>query len=303
MPQTEIDGFNIAELFNTTIEGIVIGSHNSLVLFLENGGIWQIQCPWCITTDELPESPKTLLSHDNAECPVMLRESIKGKRIVSLYDRPLQLSPNLDQTPLFPHAGATTIRLADRDISPDSQSNNGDIMRMVLHLLPMKNNVNWTLSQRQRGIELTCRQIDGASVLEVKAALGEYEPNRERQIWKIQPISPEHPPKYLAVWTEDYLFTVETNSKQQGYLIEKNRITVYYNPELPPGLFQTTMVHLVDHISYLLGLEAQYIAPPELRSLKPQPYNNGGFQLISPNMVGDPEDDCEDLDEFLDIAE
>lgn len=119
----------------------------------------------------------------------------------------------------------------------------------------------------------------------------------ERTTFGVQPFTPDNPPKYLAVWTEDLLLKVEASTEKQGYLVEKREVTIFYNPELPIGLFHLTMTHVVDHISYALGLEARYLAPEEVRPLKPQPYNNGGYELTIVNTFGVPEDsDAEDLD-------
>jgi hypothetical protein len=123
----------------------------------------------------------------------------------------------------------------------------------------------------------------------------------DRHTWPVQPFTPDNPPKYLVVWTEDLLLNLEASTEKRGYIVEKKQVTVFYNPELPLGLFHLTMTHVVDHISYQLGLEARYLAPEESRPVrrKAQPWTFGGCDLIAPNMVGDPEDfDCDDGDDL-----
>lgn len=102
-----------------------------------------------------------------------------------------------------------------------------------------------------------------------------------RETFRVPAFTPDQPPKYLAVWYEDYRLAIETTTGKQGnqgFVLNGRDLTVYYREDLPIGLFHLTMKHVVDHISYILKLEAEYLTPPEERPLmKIQPYAGEGY--------------------------
>jgi hypothetical protein len=116
-----------------------------------------------------------------------------------------------------------------------------------------------------------------------------------RHTYRVHPFTPANAPKYLAVWHEDYPFTIEPASGKQGFTFEGNSITVYYSESSPIGLFHLLMTQVVVYISHRLGLEAIYLAPSEERQYKPQPYTLGWQEMSDqPSMVNIPETPEED---------
>jgi hypothetical protein len=99
-----------------------------------------------------------------------------------------------------------------------------------------------------------------------------------RHTYRVKAFTPDDAPKYLAVWAEDYPLTIDPSPDKQGYAIQGNTITVYYNLTAPIALFHLLMGQVVDYISHLQGLEAVYLAPPTERQFNPQPYNSLGWQ-------------------------
>jgi hypothetical protein len=98
-----------------------------------------------------------------------------------------------------------------------------------------------------------------------------------RKTWGVQPFAPDRSPKYLAVWDEDYRLTIEPTTDKQGFLFEGRKLTVFYREDLPIEIFHRLMIAVVDYISHLIGLEAEYLAPPADRQLKPQPECGVGY--------------------------